>query len=664
MTLRVAAAVFLLLFQTRMVSAQTFRPAVQSVSPIGFQRGREVEWTLSGTWIGTAKSLIMDIPGVRVVGLSAPPVPDGARNPEGVLKVRLSIAPDAIPGRYPVRVATAAGISDPAFLVIGVWPEILDKEPNTATAPQSVAIPCTVVGALDSPEDVDVFSIEVKSGEKIVVDVATGTLGSPSVPVVVVKDPTGKEAASSMALRTPDASLVFHANAQGTYRIFIRDLSFRGGAEYRYRATVGAIPRITSVFPPGGTAGKQVTLRVRGFNLPEGFTSSQYIPMGLADDTVEMVLPTPLGFANPVKLGRSDADETVEVEPNNSRSTAHPIPFPTVVNGRLEGSLRRTEDEDWFAVRLTAGTPVHFEVDAARLGSPLDPVLSVHDASGNRLASADDGVGSDPSLVWTPSATATYMVRVADLHSRSGGNCTYRLKVLPALADFRLTFTPDAPLVPLGGRVPVLVGVERKNGFSGSIALEWSQLPAGLRSAGEMVIPAGRNQALLTLETDAQGFAPGILILEGVAIDGGRPLRRKALGLRETASKNGEQIVIATAPVPMPAVAPAGFPDLLVEVDQRMFSVAPGASVELPVRLRRSPGFAIKVPLVVRGLPAGVTAEVVQVAESANDGKLVVKVEGNVAIGDHQIAVVARSVRDELRWNEHASPPLVLRIAR
>lgn len=642
--------------------AQTYRPAIQRVAPVGVQRGREFDWTLSGMWIGTASALLVSHPGIAVLALTPTPTPENAKNPEGNCVARIRVSPDVPPGRYPVRVVTRAGVSDTVHLVVGAWNEIGEIEPNTPTKPQAISVPATVIGTLDGAEDVDVFEFSAKKGEWIVADAMAGSFGSGLVPVLVVKDLRGREWASAMALRTPDACLRFQAPVDGTFRVQLRDLSFRSGGDYRYRLTVGAIPWITSVFPPGGRSGAATAVVMRGVNLPKEAQATLSLPGGLPEDPWTSAISIGELVTNPVRLGVSDLEEVREVEANNNVGTATPVGIPMVVNGKL-AATRLGADEDWFRFEALAGTAYQIDLDAYRLGSSVDPVISVHDAKGNRLAVADDGQGRDPSFVWSAPATGRFAVRVADLHGGGDADSVYRLSIRPAVPDFRLTFAPDAPLVPAGGRVPILIQVERRHGFAGPIDLEWSGLHEGIRVLGKTQVPAGQNQVVVVLEADSAARSSGTIALRGSAEVSGATLRRTAKVLAENYVKNGEQVVYAPAPAVFPAIATAGQPDLVVDLDSDRIVMAPGASVEIPIRLRRVAGFGAKVPVVVRGLPAGVSGEVV-LAENISEGKLVLKAEGNAPLGEYGVAVVGRVVRDELRWTEQASKPVTLVIGR
>ncbi len=99
-----------------------------------------------------------------------------------------------------------------------------------------------------------------------------------------------------------------------------------------------------------------------------------------------------------------------ESEPNDDYAKPQRIDrLPATVAGRLA----RNGDVDSYAVTLAAGQALVATVQAYVLGSPLDAVLRLVDASGRELAvNHDNGRNLDPRLRWTAPAAGTYVVQV------------------------------------------------------------------------------------------------------------------------------------------------------------------------------------------------------------------------------------------------------------
>ena len=68
---------------------------------------------------------------------------------------------------------------------------------------------------------------------------------------------------------------------------------------------------------------------------------------------------------------------------------------------------------DLFAVELAAPATLAADVDAARAGSGLDPILRLFDAAGRELAANDDTHGLDSLIRYALAGAGTYYVGVS-----------------------------------------------------------------------------------------------------------------------------------------------------------------------------------------------------------------------------------------------------------
>lgn len=137
---------------------------------------------------------------------------------------------------------------------------------------------------------------------------------------------------------------------------------------------------------------------------------------------VEIV--TPAGTAPPHRLLVGEA--VAEKEPNGGFAQAQTLESGTVVEGAIGGG----KDVDVFRIDAKAGERWTFEVTASRLGSPLDPVLVVHDAAGRQLAMSDDRKeGRDPLLTLAPAGAGPLYVTLIDAHDQGGPTHAYRFSL-------------------------------------------------------------------------------------------------------------------------------------------------------------------------------------------------------------------------------------------
>jgi hypothetical protein len=150
-----------------------------------------------------------------------------------------------------------------------------------------------------------------------------------------------------------------------------------------------------------------------------------------------------------------------EQEPNNDRATAQVV----AMNVTVEGSAA-TDDVDWYAVDALQGQRLSFEIEGARLGRTMfDPVLTVCDSSGRKLARTDDVplLGHDGFVSLVVPAAGRYFVEVHDA-AYAGTGHVYRLHV----GDF----PRPAVVTPQGGKAGETVAVRFLGDVRGELARE------------------------------------------------------------------------------------------------------------------------------------------------------------------------------------------------
>lgn len=123
---------------------------------------------------------------------------------------------------------------------------------------------------------------------------------------------------------------------------------------------------------------------------------------------------------------RDELPAVAEKEPNDGFDTAQPIPVPCAVEATIKGE----RDPDVFRFDGKKGDKFRVEVQAARFGSPVDALVSLHDANRRLVAQADDTGGSpDPVLVVALPRDGVYFLSVIDAHDLGGPNFGYLLVV-------------------------------------------------------------------------------------------------------------------------------------------------------------------------------------------------------------------------------------------
>ena len=546
-------------------------PALSYVFPAGGQRGTAVEVRVGALDLPSRASvevigagvdageMIRRVPTLWFEGLvltqpGSVEVEDYPRDFAG----RFHIAADAPAGPRGLRIWNSEGASGSLPFLVGDLPEVVEREDYGDTAAVPVAPPVTVNGRIFPREDVDAWSFPLQAGQVLTAVVETRRIGSPLEAWIEARDPHGKPAAEAVLSPLGDPRLSFVASEDGIHVVKIHDVGFKGGQRLVYRLTLTVGPSVEWVFPAGGRRGSVLNLTAGGVGVDERPVSVTLPPdgPGRGPSTTQ----TRLAEGVHASLEVDDLPETLESEPNGDPGRASTLSAPGVGNGRIG----RAGDVDTWALALAGGHNYLLDLRAARLGAPLVAVLSVTDADGKELASADAATSprEDPRLTFRPKADATYFARVRDrFRSRGGPAWTYRLRVSDApAAEFRLNLAADSLTLPRGGKASLNVEAERLDGRVGPISLEVEGLPEGVRS--EKAVLAAQATAA-TINFTADRLAPirsNRLVIRGTAEADGKTVTRIAARRGSRGLPEIESVRLAVAlPHPFELTGPIDF---------------------------------------------------------------------------------------------------------
>lgn len=133
---------------------------------------------------------------------------------------------------------------------------------------------------------------------------------------------------------------------------------------------------------------------------------------------------TSQGVANSRTFVIGHLPEIVEKE-IDGRPIPTAVTLPVTINGRIFPR----EDVDVWTFAGKQGASYVCEVNASRIGSPLDSRLEVLGPDGTRIAENTDFFGSDSYLRFTAPADGTYRVRIHDIKFGGLQHFVYRLTV-------------------------------------------------------------------------------------------------------------------------------------------------------------------------------------------------------------------------------------------
>jgi hypothetical protein len=393
-----------------------------------------------------------------------------------------------------------------------------------------------------------------------------------------------------------------------------------------------------------------------------------------------------------------DLPEVVEAEPNSEPERAERITLPVVVNGQIAGE----RDLDFFVFAGKVGEVVVCDVLAARIGSPLDPVVEITDLKGRRMAIEEVRVGTDPVLAFRVPVTGDYRVSVANVGFQGGPSYVYRMTVATTpfvayafppggqagetreLQLYTLTGTGTPHAVKERIPFPASPGPFRLRGSVPLVAGEYAEVVApddhhSAAAALELTPPVTVNGRFLTAAaedwfrfTAKKGEAltfrcrsfretspalPTLTLLDAAGNSLGKASAADAADQRAEidwkAPADGtyrlclRDLQHGTRGGPefiyRLTVCPA-VPDYELRLQPDYVNVVQGGKTEVDLIVRRSGGFTGAIDLTATGLPDGVRIEPVRVAEGQTRVKLAVLAQDDTRPADAALRIRGKAL--------------------
>ena len=356
-------------------------------SPRGAARGATRLVTLTGTGVGQAIAVVFPEPGLSAT-IPVQKKPDPNR-----LEIELTVAPDADPGPRRFGVITPLGIPPFQTFAVSRDPEAAEAEPNdTPAQAMTVALPATLLGAIDRPGDFDHFRLAVRAGDALVFETLARPLGSTLQTVLTVLDDQGRTLAESGGPEAgADPVLIFHAANEGAVTLRVADADYAGSGNHFYRLSVGKSPYPTSAFPLGVERGRTATIHVEGVNLGSVSDVSLPVAPGVEPGTILDVPIAGLGGVRPLRRRTvvvAEGPQRIEAENADNNNDGPERAEPIAAPGGVSGRIGRDGDADHFRFEAKKGERWIVEVFGGRLGTAIDPVVEVLDARGRAVPRA------------------------------------------------------------------------------------------------------------------------------------------------------------------------------------------------------------------------------------------------------------------------------------
>lgn len=343
------------------------KPELTSISPRGIQREVPTMLTLRGKHLDQ----INDVESSPGAGIKFTLEPGSATERAVFVETtsKTSFSPHQI-----VLVVGEEKIETKVPFVIDSIPQ-LTIEPHEQSKTRELKLPCAVWGKLAADNRGQNFEFEGKRGQSIVFDLAHRQLGGKGNFVLAITGPDGKLLEGTSADEgEADPLRCVVLPSTGRYTVRIQELALLGG---EYRLAVGEIPYVTGAWPLSVPAQRESTVGLVGFNLSDTETATvNAVPSG----EVAINLERPYRFRTKPKVQVHDYEPQME-KPSKLAS----VPTEFRVSGAIGGRLLNPGEVDDYRFQMQQGQTLIFETLAAKLGSPVDTMISIHTPDGQAV---------------------------------------------------------------------------------------------------------------------------------------------------------------------------------------------------------------------------------------------------------------------------------------
>ncbi|VTS01790.1 hypothetical protein [Tuwongella immobilis] len=543
--------------------AELTMPRLDRIQPIGGNIGSTVIVEVTGPDLVPIDRVWTDHPGITVEKIDDK-------------KVHLKIATTVPAAVYDLRVSNRFGVSNPrSFAVSHGLTDILKSGKNQEfESAQLVPMNAAIAGATNGNQE-DFYRFPGKKGQRIVVDCHAARLESGLDANLRLMSRDGRILATAGDTYGRDPMIDAILPDDGEFWVAVADLTYRGGEPYRL--IISDRPQFETVFPSVMQVGKPTSVRVLGRNLGAG---SKSLPStgngpGLEERTETLTIPaevvetgrfpqltpaidhspnltattaTVRGFhycptwdtisarAQPILL--VDHTVTLEQEPNAQPEQAQKVTLPAAIAGRFETA----QDADWYELTATEKTQIVAQVYCERLAGRVDPVVTVFDDKGNRMAEFDDyghrvnsfdGFLRDPVGNFEVQANQKVRILVQDRYRRGNERAQYVLTLRKPTVDFypiaihQANGQSGSTILHRGGATTLDLVVHMEPQMQFPVTVTPISLPPGVHAKATTLVGNVRSTIVLWADESADANWTGPIRFLATGTKDGQTIRRE-----------------------------------------------------------------------------------------------------------------------------------------
>jgi hypothetical protein len=491
-------------------TAPAAAPVLDYLYPAGAQRGSTTTITASGKFDPWPVQAWADSPDIKI---------EPAANGSFTFK----IGENTPTGPHLIRLYNADGASALRVLMVGQQREINETEPNDELSKVKTiqALPVTINGVLEKSGDIDAFAFHLEAGQCLIASVIGRRMGAPMDPMLHLYDEAGNELAFTHDGFGLDPLLMYHARLSGTYIIRISAFAFPPAADvkltgakndiYRLSLTTGPFARAAS--PAGIQRGQKKSLELVHLCSPADKSAIEADAIKIKANQEYLFLPTSDGEGR-LRIDVGNGAELIEGDV--SANTALSAPF--AINGKISSA----GEEDRFDFSAKKSEKLIVSLRAGGLGSSLDALLRLEDATQKELLRNEDSIGDgDLRVEWTAPADGKFRVIISDLKRQGSKDAFYRLSLEKAQPAVTATVAAHELKLMAGKTAQIKLNVTRLNGHAANLVALATDLPPGVTSSSAAIGEKG-GEVTLTLTASAEAKAASIpirLILLGTDPD-------------------------------------------------------------------------------------------------------------------------------------------------
>jgi hypothetical protein len=432
---------------------------------------------------------------------------------------------------------------------------VIEKEPNDDQAHATpFQAPMALNGIIGKPGDVDQFVFKAAQGQVFDIHCYARRVRSPLDSVMYLGKKGGGALLGSDDAIGPDSYFRFQAPETAEYVIWLVDQLGKGGLDYAYRIEVTPVVAKLAM----STVSEQIPLGtgVIAAAVPKGNRQAILIYGTRAD----------FGGELNVGLGALPAGVTAEAPVMAASQPVVPVLISAKPDAPLGGSL------------------------ATVTGKPVDEKLKVPSEFTQTSVLV---LGQNQVNVWSRSVDRLAVAVTEE--------CPYTIEIVE----------PKVPLV-RGGSMGLKVRAIRKAGFKAAIAVYLPWNPPGVGSGGGVVIPDGKDEAIIPMNAD-----------------GGAELRTWKIVVHGASGVASGPIMVSSQLANLTISPP------FVGLAFQSASVDQGKEVDMAIKVAKAIDFPGEAQVTLIGLPNKVTTDVKKITKDTTDLVYHIKTDKVSPAGNH-----------------------------